>query len=420
MRDKTGSTVRLDKDKCKGCVACMRKCPTEAIRIKDGIALVHYEKCIGCGECIRVCKSRAKHAVYDSLDMLEDKKFKYKIALPSPSLYGQFNNLGNVDILLTGLLNMGFDRVFEVSAGAELVSEASRKLMKKEGFKKPIISSACPAIVELILLRFHNLKDNLLPLLAPVDLSAKLARELAIKETGLKNEEIGVFFISPCPAKVFAIQNALGTKENRIDGIFSQSEVYFSLVKEMNKITTPQNIASSGILGIGWASSGGECAGVRLDRYLSADGIENCISILNELEDDKLDDIDFIELNACPGGCVGGVLNIENPFVAKTKIQNLRKHMPVSKSKLQDFGKAPEDVFWEVPLDVADVYKFSDDRFKAMQIMMQIEEVEAGLGGIDCGMCGAPSCRAFAEDVVLHGEDISKCAKKKEVENEGI
>ncbi|MFI3167903.1 MAG: [Fe-Fe] hydrogenase large subunit C-terminal domain-containing protein [Bacillota bacterium] len=420
MNDKQGSTVRLDKDKCKGCVACMRKCPTQAIRIKDGIAMVHYEKCIGCGECIRVCKSHAKRAVYDSLDMLSNSKFKYKIALPSPSLYGQFNNLEDVDILLTGLINMGFDRVFEVSAGAELVSEATRKLLKTEGFKKPIISSACPAIVELILLRFHDLKDNLLPLLAPVDVSAKLARELVIKETGLKNEEIGVFFISPCPAKVFAIQNKLGTCENRIDGIFSQSEVYFALVKEMNKITTPQNIHNSGILGIGWASSGGECAGVRLDKYLSADGIENCISILNELEDDKLDGIDFIELNACPSGCVGGVLNIENPFVAKTKIQNLRKFMPVFKSKLQDFGKVPEDMKWEVPPDTADVFKFSDDRFQAMQIMARIEEIESTLGGIDCGMCGAPSCRAFAEDVVLHGEDISQCAKKKGEENESI
>ncbi|MFI3163536.1 MAG: [Fe-Fe] hydrogenase large subunit C-terminal domain-containing protein [Bacillota bacterium] len=420
MNDKRSSTVKLDKDKCKGCIACMRKCPTEAIRIKDGIAMVHYEKCIGCGECIRVCGSHAKRAVYDSLDMLHKSKFKYKVALPSPSLYGQFNNLEDVDIVLTGLLNMGFDRVFEVSAGAELVSEATRKLIASGEVQKPIISSACPAIVELILLRFHDLKDNLLPLLAPVDVSAKLAREVVMKETGLKNEEIGVFFISPCPAKVFAIQNNLGTKKKRIDGIFSQSEVYFALVKEMNKIVTPQKIQSSGILGIGWASSGGECNGVRLDKYLSADGIENCIAILKELEDDKLSDIEFIELNACPGGCVGGVLNIENPFVAKTKIQNLRKNMPVTKAKLASFGKNANDMRWEQPLDTADVFKFSDDMLKAMQIMSDIEKIERNLGGIDCGLCGAPSCRAYAEDIVLYGEAEDKCVRKQGENNESI
>ncbi len=420
MNDKRSSTVKLDKDKCKGCIACMRKCPTEAIRIKDGIAMVHYEKCIGCGECIRVCQSHAKRAVYDSLDMLSDSKFKYKVALPSPSLYGQFNNLEDVDIVLTGLLNMGFDRVFEVSAGAELVSEATRKLIASGEVEKPIISSACPAIVELILLRFHDLKDNLLPLLAPVDVSAKLAREVVMKETGLKNEEIGVFFISPCPAKVFAIQNNLGTSKKRIDGIFSQSEVYFALVKEMNKIDTPQKIQSSGILGIGWASSGGECNGVRLDKYLSADGIENCIAILKELEDDKLSDIEFIELNACPGGCVGGVLNIENPFVAKTKIQNLRKTMPLAKAKLASFGKEASDMRWEQSLDTADVFKFSDDMLKAMQIMADIEKIETTLGGIDCGLCGAPSCRAYAEDIVLYGEVEGKCVRKQGEDNESI
>ena len=106
-------TVFLDAEKCKGCVTCMKRCPTEAIRVRNGKASVFYDRCIGCGECVRLCPSHAKLASYDSFDTIND--FKYKIALPAPSLYGQFNNLTDVNYVLNGLLALGFDEVFEVA-----------------------------------------------------------------------------------------------------------------------------------------------------------------------------------------------------------------------------------------------------------------------------------------------------------------
>ncbi len=407
---KSRSTVRLDEDKCKGCVTCMRRCPTEAIRVREGKAHIYYDRCIGCGECIRICPHRAKNAVYDSLDIVNN--FKYKIALPAPALYGQFNNLEDINYVLTGLKMLGFDDVVEVSGGAEIVSQATRNLMRDDTYPKPMISSACPAIVELIMLRFHDLKEHLTPLLAPVDVSAKIARNKAKIEFGYKDEEIGVFFISPCPAKVFAIKDSLGVSQPYINGVLSLSEVYFKLANEMNKIEIPERLATSGIVGIGWASSGGEASGTLKERYLAADGLENCMSVLKEIEDGKLEDIDFVELNACPGGCVGGVLNIENPFVAKAKIQNIRKYLPVTKSKLNDYGVTYEDVLWETPPKLVDTLKVSNDRLEAMKILMQIEEVYKKLPQLDCGTCGAPSCRAFAEDVVLENISIDKCDRR--------
>ena len=406
---KKNSTVKLDVDKCTGCITCMRRCPTEAIRVRDGKAQIHYEKCIGCGECIRVCSHHAKRAVYDDMSLMNN--FKYKIALPSPSLYGQFNNLDDVNYVLTGLKKIGFDDVVEVSSGAELVSETARKLIETGELKTPVISSACPAIVELILIRFHDLVEHLLPIQAPVDVAGKIAREKAKRETGLKDEEIGVFFISPCPAKVFAIRNKLGLKERAIDGIFAQSEMYFKLISPMKDIEQPERLAKSGIVGIGWANSGGESAGILHDKYLAADGIENCMSILKELEDGKLSDIEFVELNACPGGCVGGVLNIENPFVAKAKIQTLRKYLPITKSKLKDYDLEIKDIAWEVIPKEVDALSVSKDRSKAIRILGDIEELVKTLPGIDCGNCGAPSCRAFAEDVILENLELNNCSR---------
>ena len=54
-------SVYLDADKCNGCTTCLKHCPTEAIRIRDGKAVINQERCIDCGECIRVCPYKAKN-----------------------------------------------------------------------------------------------------------------------------------------------------------------------------------------------------------------------------------------------------------------------------------------------------------------------------------------------------------------------
>ena len=120
-------SVTLDSDRCMGCTNCIKRCPTEAIRVREGKACIISERCIDCGECIRVCPHHAKRAQYDPLSVIH--AFDYKIALPAPTLYGQFNNLDDIDIVLTGLKRLGFDDVFEVSRAAELISEATRRLM---------------------------------------------------------------------------------------------------------------------------------------------------------------------------------------------------------------------------------------------------------------------------------------------------
>lgn len=110
-------SVSLESEKCKGCTHCLRRCPTEAIRIRDGRAVINTERCIDCGECIRLCPHKAKKAIYDPLESINN--FKYKIALPPPTLYGQFDNLDDVDCMLKGLLDYGFDDVFEVACAAD-------------------------------------------------------------------------------------------------------------------------------------------------------------------------------------------------------------------------------------------------------------------------------------------------------------
>lgn len=241
-------SVTLSADKCMGCTNCIKRCPTEAIRVRNKKAEIISERCIDCGECIRVCPHHAKKSNFSHLNVLDN--YEYTVALPAPALYGQFNNLEDIDYILNGLISMGFDNVFEVSASAEFVSEATRKLMSQGVLKKPVISSACPAIVRLIRVRFPELCQNVLPLSSPMEISARIAREQAMKDTGLPSEKIGCFFITPCPAKVTEVASPISTEFSAADGAIAISEIFPILSSKMDKLTSLSPIANSGIIGV--------------------------------------------------------------------------------------------------------------------------------------------------------------------------
>ena len=402
-------SVELNADMCCGCTNCLKRCPTEAIRVHGGKARILPERCIDCGECIRICPHHAKRA--HSTPMEETKKYKYTVAIPAPALFGQFNGLDNIDFVLTGLKKIGFDAVFEVSRAAELVSEATRKLIKENKLQKPIISSACPAVVRLIKIRFPELCHNVMPLLAPIEVAAKIARKEAIEQTGLSPEEIGVFFITPCPAKVTEIHSPNYAEKSEVDGAIAISKIYPELAHAMDHLEEVEPIAQSGLLGIGWATSGGEAAAMLGDKYLAADGIENVINVLEELEDERIRDVEFIELNACSGGCVGGVLTVENAYVAQARIHKLRKYLPVSLNHIGN--RNIDEMMWSEQLTFdADIFRLDEDINKAFAMMSEMEDILEGLPKLDCGSCGAPTCRAMAEDIVRGKAKETDCIHK--------
>lgn len=403
-------SVQLDQNKCTGCTTCLRHCPTEAIRIRDNHAVINQDRCIDCGECIRVCQHKAKKAICGELENM--KRFKWKIALPAPTLYGQFENLDDVDIVLSGLLRIGFDDVFEVAKAAELVSAYTRLYLKTDGVKKPAISSACPVIVRLIGLRFPSLSENIIHMLPPMEVGARLARERALKaHPELKPEDIGVCFITPCPAKVSYVKNGFAGYKSEIDEVVSISDIYFLLINEMEHADSIESLSESGMVGLGWARTGGEASSIFNDSYLAADGIENCIRVLDQLETGTVPPLEFIELNACTGGCVGGVLAMQNPFIAKARLQHLRRYLPVSQNFLspEESKYIPDGyLFNELP-EYQPISRLSASMAESMRMMADIQKLRASLPGIDCGSCGAPTCRAFAEDVVKGNANIDDC-----------
>ncbi len=399
-------SVTLDADKCVGCTNCIKHCPTQAIRVRDGKATIITERCIDCGECIRICPHRAKKARHDSLKMLEN--YRYSVALPAPSLYGQFRNLDDVDVILTALTQLGFDEVFEVSRGAEIVSDATRQMLADGKLKKPVISSACPAVVRLIQVRFPELCDHVLPMKSPMEVSAALARQRVMARTGYAPDEIGIFFISPCPAKYTDAHAPIGMPRSQVDGVLAISDIYPALLNKMNKLEQVEPLSHSGLIGVSWSFIGGEAAGTLNENHLSADGIQNVIRVLEDLEDEKFTDLDFIELNACAGGCVGGVFTTENGYVARARIKHLRKYMPVSCNRAGEIGELSA-LRWSQPLQENPALRLAENVFEAMALMQKADAIAETLPKLDCGSCGAPSCHALAEDVALGLADENDC-----------
>lgn len=396
-------SVQLDKSRCKGCTNCLMHCPTEAIRVRDGRAHIIAERCIDCGECIRICDYHAKVAVTDKIDTI--KAFRYAIALPAPSLYGQFRNLQSVEPVLSALKKIGFDDVFEVARGADIVSRAIAQKLREPNLPRPLISSACPAVVRLIQVRFPDLIPHIVDVRQPMEVAAMIARTEFCKKQGCAPEDVGVFFITPCPAKMTAIRSPIGQQKSSVDGAISMLEIYALLRPYITHTEAENPQAQATSYGIAWAASNGEAKAVCPDNSLVVDGIENCIRVLEEIENNKLSDLVFFEGNACTGGCVGGPLTFENNYVAKNAIRKLVANarnkcadLPAQSVPASLMTKYP--LYMDAPIRPNSAIQLDSDIAVAMDKMERINQILQDLPGYDCGSCGSPTCRTFAEDIV--------------------
>ncbi|MEW6244237.1 MAG: [Fe-Fe] hydrogenase large subunit C-terminal domain-containing protein [Bacillota bacterium] len=397
-------SVRLDQEKCKGCTNCIKRCPTEAIRVSAGKARIMEERCVDCGECIRICPNKAKLAVTDPMDLLS--AFDYSVALPAPSFMGQFKTGTNPAQVAGALVLAGFDDVFEVSAAADVVTAAILDYLDSHPQPRPVISSACPAVVRLVQVKYAALVENIIPVLAPMEVAARIAKRRAF-ERGITGR-VGAFFITPCPAKVTASKQPVGVTDSSVDGIVSMNEC-FALIRPLIEKAEPLTDYPRGSRsGVGWGRAGGEMQAVGVNS-LAVDGIHNVITVLNEVERGRLGDLDFIEAQACVGGCVGGCLTVENPFVSRIRVRKLAESSdprPFSTSGKLDVFRYTRRVTPRLALSL------DTDLSQAIAKMNHLEATEARLPGLDCGSCGSPSCRALAEDIVNNRAYETDCIFK--------
>ena len=316
----------IDKSKCKNCGKCAINCPytaitnrrrpcEEACKIKaisaskEGHAEIDRNKCTSCGSCVYKCPFGA---ITDTAYILETIKIimdsnggeAYKTyAVVAPAIASQFT-YASFGQLISGIRRLGFNFVVEAARGADIVAyEESGELVEK-GF---LISSCCPAFVELVEKQFPTLREFISHNLSPMATISK-----KIKET---DADARVVFIGPCTAKKKEIKKPEVAPYVDSAITFEELQALFDS-KDIDISTLPEEkLDEASYFGRIFARCGGLAEAIQ--RGISergsdfevkshvSDGLEACRAALLRAKAGKLD-ANFIEGMACVGGCVGG------------------------------------------------------------------------------------------------------------------
>ncbi len=409
-------SIRIDTEKCDGRMKCLRVCPTEAIRVRNGKAAIIDEKCIDCGECMIVCPQGAIVPLTDPFGELT--KFRHTVAIPSPALYAQFGREILPEKILSGVKKLGFDDAFDLALTCGEVSFAIQEYLREYKGPKPLISNACPTVVRLIQVKYPELIDQIIPVEPPRELAAREIKKKKSKELKLKEKDVGTFYLTPCPVKMISIKQPAEKGKSYLDGAISISDIYGPLLSAMEGIekgSYRKALESICILGVGWAMVGGICRTLRLKNSLAVSGLNEILKVFDDIERGKLRNIDFIEAYSCTQGCVGGSLTVENVYISYNKILKLIETLEYEQIKacpdIREVRKLYRQNYFSIQgkFEPRPLTPLDKDLAKAIKKRRDKEEIYESLPKIDCGACGAPTCLAFAEDVVRGNAQITDC-----------
>ena len=411
--------LQVEESRCIGCSRCMKICPTEAVRIFGGKASIQEHRCIDCGKCYEVCPAQAISIKDDDFELF--KRYKHSVALLPAVFMGQFPDEISVSQVYASLYELGFAHVMEVESAALIYKEAKEEYAREHRDVRPLISSFCPAIVRLIQIKYPSLAENIMPIKVPLDLSAMYAIEELVGR-GVPREEIGLFYITPCAAKVAAVKAPVGEEKSIIDGVINMNMLYnrvYKHIKDMGKNhqyppLSRQRLSADAILS---TLTNGERRICTAKRSYSIDGIENVMDFLDKLENDEVEGVEFLELRACDQSCAGALLSCDNRFLCGERMY-ARARKAAERERNGEMARDREmEKYKDYLIENSQLEEvqprsmmvLDTDISKALEKMERIEKMKNNLPQIDCGVCGAPTCEAFATDVVCGQAHLEQC-----------
>lgn len=423
MTSESSSTnfVRFHEDRCTGCAACLRVCPTKTIRIRHQKSIRFVEQCIGCGACIRVCPAGAVSAATRLPEGIGSDHIA--IALVSPVLYAQFPHIMPGGVLM-GLRQLGFHHTIDMSFFFEMFQYAAGEFIRRNRTARvapwPLISPACPVVVRLIAFQFPSLLPHILPVLRPVALMAREIEERIIPE--YENRDVVLYYINPCPTKSQSPITLDSRRAKYREVAIGINDIYPVLKPQVERILTSDKMpfswtrfefetCSTADAAFG-AVSGGEIAQIDIENSLAVHGLKETSDYLNRIEMGLLRDMEYIEFRTCREGCLGGVLTVVDKYIAKRHVQKMVNVFGMGRRLPRDtLLRQYEKGRFKVDKSPEVLRKLFKPRKPTISLAEaeRIERIVASLGGRNCGACGAPDCQTFAEDVVLGQAELADC-----------
>ncbi len=397
---KTMGVIKTIEGRCGMCFSCIRNCPVKAIKVENGQAMVIPDLCIYCGYCLEVCSQNAKCAV-SGIDELKHilTSDSIKAACLAPSFVAEFTEIHPSQVV-AALKQLGFDFVFEVALGAEMVAGKYKEEMSNLKGQPGYISTSCPSIIFLVEKYFPSLIPNLVPIVSPMVALGRYLKNM-YQKNGIK-----VVFIGPCTSKKAEVQDervagavdlALTFPELRT--VLKENHIKPSQLKGEDFNNKPAGIAKVFPVSGGLIKSASLHADVLENRIITVDGRENCLEFFKSMEKGNIS-FDFVDILFC-NGCINGPMYSEK----RDKYKRLQRVKEYASSEItidneqEDFSAlskginlnrsfANKSVLLPEPLDG-----------EIQSVLFSLEKHNKA-DELNCGACGYETCREKAAAVV--------------------
>lgn len=401
----TQGIVTTNKARCRDCYRCVRVCPVKAIRISEGQAQVDRERCIVCGTCIRECPQKGKQVRSDLARVREMLATSANvIASLAPSYVAAFPDYGGG--LLPGLLKqLGFHLVTETALGAEMVARATATLISEE--PNTYVSSACPALVNLIT-RYHPWAvDKITPIVSPMIAHGRYLKRKYGPDTR-------VVFIGPCPAKKSEAEEP--DIAGAVDAVLTFEELRSWIAEEDIKVDQlrpsdiddiPASQARLFPLEGGLARAASMSADMLRPDFAAVSGGNEVQEMLRNLKEGS--SIRLFEALLCQAGCISGACfgDGRDSFQRRNRVLQHEKRTQ-KKSDEADILAAMEglDLSRAISARPLKQPEYTEE---------QIREVLARTGKqspddeLNCGACGYSTCRENAIAVLSGMAERTMC-----------
>jgi iron only hydrogenase large subunit-like protein len=392
------------KERCRRCYSCVRSCPVKAIKVDGGFAQIMYDRCIGCGNCLS-CPQNAKVVVDRMVRTQEMLASGAPVVAVLGCSFPAFFHALMPGQLVAALKSLGFCEVHEGAYGARMIADSYRSALQAGG--KPLISSHCPAVVDLIERHYPKLVPNIIPVVSPMIAMGRFIKNVL-------GENTRVVYLSSCVAAKFEKQSEVS---GAIDVVLTYREID-KLLK--NRGITPSHMSEMPFDGLDpgfgrlFTLAGGtlKVFGIEPDfldtETISAEGEEYTIGIIRDLAANRITP-SFVDLRFCVGGCVDGPARdkeLNHFYKRKLIVCHNSSNLPyetaahyTSTSLMPDLKRSFSDKSLKLATPEKDDIK---------NILHTTNKFTLG-DELNCKACGYNSCREHAVAVFQGLADIEMC-----------